>query len=354
MQAALNKNFDFVDTIRCLSMIGIVFEHCSVLWADHYKNTADQLVQASVMQFFKFATIAFFLIGGFLINHKFTEYTPLEYLKNRFKNTIGPWLFWIIILIVLNAIHTYYVHFKFGNSQHVNSSFIATQLKNIIFYSSFWFILNFLICISILLIFKKYIYNLGFGLTWGAISLFYSLNLYYGWIVTEHSTALFGFVFYLWLGVYLNKYYDRVSVFIKKVSWLWLIVINLLLFAFANAEILYLMDRGSADAFNTLRITNILYSLAMFALLLKIGPLKRLQTFLKPRQTTFGIYLLHQILIIRLLPEVFRPAKFEVTQMGVFEATGYTLIRFLLVYSLSFLLVYVILKTRFKWAIGSN
>ncbi len=354
MQAPAKKNFDFVDTIRCISMIGIVFEHCSVLWADIYRNTADQLAQASVMQFFKFATIAFFLIGGFLINHKFTEYTPLEYLKNRFKNTIGPWIYWIVILIILNAIHAYFVHLKFGSPQTVDASFFAIQLKDIIFYSSFWFILNFLICISILLIFKRYIYHLGFGLIWGLISLFYSLNLYYGWIVTEHSTALFGFVFYLWLGVYMNKYYDRVSVFIKKFSWFWLIIINLIFFAVANLEILYLMDKGSPDAFNTLRITNILYSLSMFALLLKIGPLKKLQTFLKPRQSTFGIYLLHQILIIRLLPELFRPGTFEVAKMGVFEATVYTLIRFLLVYSLSFLLVYFILKTKFKWAIGSK
>lgn len=354
MQVPTKKNFDFVDTIRCISMIGIVFEHCSVLWNDIYTSSADQFIQASVMQVFKFATIAFFLIGGFLINHKFTEYTPLEYIKNRFKNTIGPWAFWIMVLIVLNAIHTYFVHLKFGSPQTVNAAFFVAQLKSIIFYTSFWFILNFLICISILLIFKKYIYKIGFGLIWGLISLFYSLNLYYGWIVTEHSTALFGFVFYLWLGVYMNRHYDKVAVFIDKISWFWLISMNVLLFVLSNIEILHLMNRGSLDAFNTLRITNILYSLSMFALLLKIGPLKGLQLFLKPRQTTFGIYLLHQILIIRLLPEIFRPGKFDIMHMGIYEATGYTIIRFLMVYSISFLLVYLILKTKFKWAIGSK
>lgn len=354
MQALAKKNFDFVDTIRCISMIGIVFEHSSVLWNDIYANTGDRIIQASVMQFFKFATIAFFLIGGFLINHKFTEYTPFEYIKNRFRNTIGPWIFWIAVLIILNAIHAYYVHLKFGNPQVVDAGFIASQLKQIIFYSSFWFILNFLICISILLIFKKYIYKLGFGIIWGLISLFYSLNLYYGWIVTEHSTALFGFVFYLWLGVYMNRYYDKVSVYIHKISWFWMIIINLLCFALSNIEIIHLMDSGSKDAFNTLRITNIIYSLSMFALLLKIGPLKRIQDFLMPRQTTFGIYLLHQILIIRLLAELFRPGKFDVMKMSVLEATGYTIVRFSIIYSLSFILVYLILKTKFKWAIGAK
>ena len=348
------KNFDFVDTIRCISMIGIVFEHSSVLWGDLYTGFQDRFVQAAVVQFFKFATIAFFLIGGFLINHKFTEYTPLEYLKNRFKNTIGPWLFWIAILIILNAGHMYFVHWKFNNPELPDSSFIITQLKNIVFYTSFWFILNFLICISILLIFKKYIYKLGFGLIWGLISLFYSLNLYYGWITTEHTTALFGFVFYLWLGVYLNRYYDKISKLVDKISWFWTITINVIFFLLAIAEILYLMHLGSVDAFNTLRVTNILYSLSMFLLLLKIGPLKQMQRLLKPRQTTFGIYLIHQVLVFRLLSEIFRPSQFNVSQMTVFEASGYTIIRFLIIYSISFLLVSLLLKTRFKWIIGSK
>src|SRR5689334_3986973 len=74
--APVKKNFDFVDTIRCISMFGIVFEHSAVLWGTKYSTIGDTLLQVITMQFWKFATIAFFLIGGFLINYKFTEYTP--------------------------------------------------------------------------------------------------------------------------------------------------------------------------------------------------------------------------------------------------------------------------------------
>lgn len=354
MPTSLPKNFDFVDTIRCISMIGIVFEHCSVLWDDIYLSFGDKFIQAAFMQFFKFATIAFFLIGGFLINHKFTEYSPIQYLRNRFKNTIGPWLFWICILVVLNAIHIQFLHWKLGSPETVNLNFIAEQIQHIVFYSSFWFILNFLICISILLIFKKYIYHWQFGLFWGLISLIYSLNLYQHWFVTEHSTALFGFIFYLWLGVYLNRYYDKVSTFIQTLSWKYLIGLNIILFLLSIAEILYLMDLGSDDAFNTLRLSNILYSLSMFAFLLKVGPIPKLTKLLEPRQTTFGIYLLHQILIIRLLSEILRPGKFQVNEMVIGEAVLYTVSRFLVIYLLSFLLVKLILKTRAKWIIGAR
>lgn len=346
------KNFDFVDTIRCISMIGIVFEHSTVLWGDFFKRTGDRLIQASAIQSFKFATIAFFLIGGFLINHKFTEYTPFQYIKNRFKNTIGPWLFWVTLLILLDIGHIAFMSYKFGHQPEPFFPFLFEDLRRIVFYTSYWFIFNFLLCIAILLFFKKYIYSLWFGAFWGAVSLFYSVNLYYGWIPTEHTTALFGFVFYLWLGVYFSKYYDKVSIFISKISWTWMILINVVLFLLADLEILHLMQIGSADSFNTLRLSNILYSLTMFLLLLKMGPLKGLQKYLKPRETTFGIYLIHQIWIFRLLPELFRPFNLKVEEMTVYGAVGYTILRFIVVYGLTFLLVKLLLKTRFKWIIG--
>jgi large-conductance mechanosensitive channel len=115
---------------------------------------------------------------------------------------------------------------------------------------------------------------------------------------------------------------------------------------------LHLMQIGSVDCFNTLRISNIVYSLTMFLLLLKIGPLENLQNYLKPRHTTFGIYLIHQIWIFRLLPEIFRPFNIKVEEMTVYGAVVYTILRFIIVYGLTFLVVKLLLRTRFKWIIG--
>lgn len=348
------QNFDFINSIRCIAMIGIVMEHSSVLWADLYYGFGNKFIQASSIQFFKFATIAFFLISGFLINHKFSEYKPLEYLKNRFRNTIGPWLFWVAIFILANLGQMYVMHFRFSKPLVPLFDFINKQFINIVFYTSYWFILNFLICITILLIFRKHIYRLWFGILLGSISLFYSFNLYFKWIGTEHTTALFGFVFYLWLGVYINKYFGKISVYIKGISWYWVIFINVLLFITADLEIIHLMNIGSNDAFNTLRISNILYSISMFMVLLKIGSVKKLDQYLEPRKTTFGIYLVHQILIFRLLPEIFKPSKFNVEKMTVYEGVVYTGFRFLIVYVLSFYLVKLILKSKAKWVVGAR
>jgi len=350
------KSFNFVDTIRCISMMGIVFEHSATLWGSNYATDGETFLQIAVMQFFKFATIAFFLIGGFLINYKFTEYTPGQYIKRRFANTIKPWLFWIMILVIANLAQKWVV-FNKGNS---SGDFLADpiayfldQFRYILFESSFWFILNFLICISLLLIFKRWIYKIWFGIILLVISLLYSVNLYTEWFITHHSSALFGFVFYLWLGVYLNRYYDGVMKWIKGISWKALISVNLLFFVLAGAETYLLMQRGSHDSFNTLRITNIIYSLSMFSMLLKIGDIKWIDRVLTPRKSTFGIYLIHQILIIRLLPEVLKGKIWAGVELSVYRNIGYSFLRFAIVYLISFAITKLLQHSRFKWVIGN-
>jgi len=354
LQTQEKKSFNFVDTIRCISMIGIVFEHSAILWGAKYNNTTDVWLQVTTMQFWKFATIAFFLIGGFLINYKFTEYTPGQYLSRRFKNTIKPWLFWIIVLVVLNLIHKIVLNIKSGDSIFNENpiSYFVEEFRYILFESSFWFILNFLICISILLIFKKYLYKLWFGVIWAIISLLYSFNLYHEWFVTHHSAALFGFVFYLWLGVYLNRYFDKVMAYVKQLKWSYIILVNIVFFSLACLEVIYLNHHGSKDEYNTLRVTNIFYSLTMFTLLLKMGGIKFIDNVLKPRQSTFGIYLIHQILIIILLPEIFKWDKWNFNYFSVEQNILYSIFRFLIVYTIAFGITRLLLKTKIKWTVG--
>ena len=143
-------------------MTGIVFEHSASMWGLRYTSSSDTWIQIASMLFFKFATIAFFLIGGFLINYKFTEYTPLEYIKRRFKKTISPWLFWIGVLIAANVVQKIVVYYKRGSILFEEGAvtYFLEQLRYIFFESSFWFVLNFLICICILLIFFDYLFLL--------------------------------------------------------------------------------------------------------------------------------------------------------------------------------------------------
>lgn len=359
MQEVIKKekvSFDFIDSIRCVAMIGIVFEHCTVLGEPKTSDFYLGMLHVSVMQFFKFATIVFFLIAGFLINHKFTEYTPGQYLKNRFKNTIKPWLFWLHVLLLCNIGSLLFRAFKFRESQILPDNFfhyLGEQYYHIIVSTSFWFILNFLICISILLLFKRYIYKLWFGLNLCCVSLFYGLNLYHGWIITNHTTALFGFVFYLWIGAYANRYHKELFAFINKVPMWCFIIITAFFFVLADLETLYLKSLAINDIYNTLRVSNILYSLSFFLILLKIGSIGFINKYFKPRSSTFGIYLIHHIVILHIITELFRPLKIDINHLTLSQATGYTILRFVITYSITMLIVMLIRRTKLKWSIGA-
>ena len=350
------KNFSFVDSIRCISMIGIVIEHCGVVSPNHYNSQFENIFESCIIQSFKFSTIAFFLIGGFLINHKFQEYTPFQYLKNRFKKTIGPWLFWICMLIILSVIDRYIAHARGSEMGLIGSNVFLYSFQSfirIVLISPYWFILNFLICITVLLLFKKYLYKLWFGLVLALFSLFYSVNIYQGWIATTHTTAIFGFVFYLWLGVYFNEYYDKIMNTIKATPWFIILLLAFVSFWIAIGESTYLNSIGIKDAYNTLRFSNIIYSLVMFALLLKVGSLNWLQRNLRPRETTFGIYLIHVIIIDRGLPLIFQPLKLHFLEFNVWQNTAILFFRFLVTYVVSFYLAKLIGKTKMKWIVGN-
>ncbi|WP_412466998.1 acyltransferase family protein [Pedobacter sp. KLB.chiD] len=350
----LKKNFDFVNTIRCISMMGIVFEHSHLVQAPMYNTMGATILEAGVIQFFKFSTIAFFLIGGFLINHKFQEYSAGQYLKNRFKNTVSPWLFWIVIYLALTMLDRWVAYSKGSDGGLMLTDFrayISDLTFRVLFFSPYWFIPNFLICITLLLVFKKYLYNYWLGILFGIVSLIYSVNLYFNWFETTHTSALFGFVFYLWLGVYLNRYYTLVVKFVKDTRWLTWIFLLILTFVLGIWESVHLIELGSKDAYNTLRISNIIYSFVAFGVLLKIGNIKTLDR-LKPRETTFGIYLLHSIIIERFLPLIFQPLKLDVQHYNVWENTVLLMIRFIMAYSISYLLSSLIIKTKMRWTVG--
>lgn len=352
-QETPKKNFDFIDSIRCISMMGIVWEH-SAMGIFSYKDQSSTLIQSFTIQGFKFVTIAFFIIAGFLINHKFQEYSAKQYLKNRYSNTIKPWLFWVFVFVLITIVDRLIAWHKGSDVGLLVTNFplYLYKLMNIVlFFSPYWFILNFLICITILLLCKKILYKPWFGIILAVLSLVYSVNLYFRWFETTHSAALFGFVFYLWIGVYLNKYYQNFQTFVAKLSWKIILSLILIFLFLGMIESFYLSKHGLMDAYNTLRISNIFYSLIVFVALFKIGPIKAIK-YLKPRQTTYGIYLIHFIVTERLLHLIFQPLHIDATQLSVWANTGITVGRFLLAYGFSLGLTMILSNTKMKWLVG--
>lgn len=348
------KNYDFIDTMRFIAMIGIVMEHSSPFLGLKLEGLHNQIIQVTSLQFIKFGTIVFFILAGFLIGDKFHQYTTKQYLGRRLHTTLRPWLFWVSIFILLFYIDQGVRYLKnYEALGFVNPvDYILDRLHFIIVYTSFWFIINFMICITILLVFRKYMYKLYFGVILGILSLFYSVNLYYEWIPTGHTTALVGFVFYLWLGVILHKYFDSFQKWIKMRSLLSLSFLVIFTFVLSCLETLNLMQLGSIDSLNTLRITNILYSFACFLFLYRFCNFKAIEK-LNPRSMTFGIHLVHHILIIIVLPMILKPLKIVYLDQSTWTLFFMQFPIFLFIYTSTFILVYYIGKSKkLKWTVG--
>ena len=347
-------NYDFIDSLRFISMFGIVMEHSSFFFGAKFNTLNEKIVQIFSLQVFKFGTIIFFLLAGFLIGDKFTKYSTKEYLQRRVQNTLKPWLFWVVILLITNYIDVIVKNLRYGDNPFLTISVknVLLSFENIVFNTSFWFIPNFLICIAILLLFRKYLYSIKLGAALLLLSLFYSVNLYIDVIPTSHTTALFGFIFYLWLGVQINKYYDQFKSIVGKTSMSLIFILLIAAFCLASLESYYLLKLLPADPFNTLRITNIIYSLLSFVFLYKLGSKIQIKRF-NPSILTFGIYLVHQILVFRLMPLIFRPLHIGFENKSAYYFLGIQLMTFFVVYTGSILIVSMINKMpKARWTIG--
>ncbi|WP_129714305.1 acyltransferase [Pedobacter sp. SYP-B3415] len=348
---AKKKNFDFVDTIRCIAMMGIVFEHCTYhgnrIFPDHDQRN---YIYIGLIQLSKFGTIAFFLLAGFLLGDRFQTYSSWQYFKRRLSSVFLPWLIWSLIFITATMINLHIVLRQRPNYNFL--SLLVENAKSVYLYTNYWFIINFMFCIGILLCFKRHLYKWWLGLVFCALSFAYSLNVYFEWFATAHTVAIFGFVFYLWLGAQMHKHWEYIDERIRSIPLSGFICGFIVTFAIAQWDSFSLSNWHSQDPFNTLRFSNVLYSFAVIMLLFKVRNISFLQ-FIRPRETTFGIYLIHYILIIRLLPELLRPLHLPpFAAMSAGQIIVFVVVRFFIIYSITLLLIKLIAMTRLRWIVG--
>ena len=351
VNAVLQKtNYEFIDALRCIAMMLIVFQHCLTQDQPNFQFGSQKYVAVLlVIQFGKFSTIMFFLLAGFLLGEKFNQYTPGQYYKRRIANTLWPWIFWSFLYMIIDIIKLGNKDFYLDNSEFLDN--ILDDARGLYFYSNYWFIMNFMISIGILLLFKRYIHSFYFGGFLLFCTIFYSINIHYEWITPNHTKAVFGFVFFIWLGAQVRRYWEKIDYFLKKTSFTLLFFIVLITYILSVFETNQLYHR-SIDATNTLRVSNILYSLVCFFLLLKIKYFNFIK-FFKPRETTFGIYLIHYIFVVFLLSEIFKPFYIDVFKISLLSFLAIKLTQFFIVYFLAFFLVLIIKRSPFKRLVGN-
>jgi membrane-bound acyltransferase YfiQ involved in biofilm formation len=283
-------NHVFVDTVRFWSMFAVIGYHCLIIFAALRKPLPEtSLILATAL---KFGTIGFFLISGFLMGDRVQACRPLEYMGKRMKKVFVPWMCWFLTMCL----------YLFMNHRHEFAWTAASaRLMKVLLYCSlfetpYWFVPNLLLGLSLLLVFRKYLYDLRLGAVLLAIDLFYSVNIYGRWIPSSHQEALLGFVFYLWLGSYAARRFDELSLWIAKIpTWTW-IALTIAAACCALGEAEFLAHLGSKDALNTLRVTNQIFSILTVLTLVKLGGAAQ-PRFVDSRRVTFGLYLLHPLVI---------------------------------------------------------
>jgi hypothetical protein len=325
--------YPFVDLIRFLSTLGIVFIHAEFFLTNnevaffHKVNHIEYYF--AMRQVFKFATICYFLIAGFLLAGKIEKNERFNYFMRRLRVIAKPYLFAILLFAVGFILHSY-------AGQKITLAFMFETFKYIVCYTSFWYVPNYLICLSIIIIFSKYTRSVYFGAALFLMTLWYTYFTVYSTLHTSsHTTALLGFVFYMWLGMYIKRN-DLVSK-IQQINLGLLIGTVILIFIISNYETWYLFHfTHTQDSLNTLRVSNQLYSVAIFALLIRVCNRTPNFGIFRPKQETYGIYLYHCFFIFFIIPasEQWVCNHFHVTlfSYNVFHLIIINLINFVICY----------------------
>lgn len=303
----MNKGlFDYyaqrMNIIRFVAICSIVWGHSIYgLEQKSFSLLHGQVVQSILMQFGRIGTASFFLVTGFFISNKISQFTPLQYLRYRLHSVIIPWLVFLILYVFIQTIHTLSLKDLSDGKPIEHLKTIYELFKMFIFHGPFWFVPVSLLSSIILIIFKKSINTTWLGGTLLLITLFYGINLYYGWITVNHTRAFLGYTFFMWFGIQMKQHLYKFDAVIRRASWSSIITASLVFFCIACWESIKLQNTGCADPFGSIRISNVILSLLLFFALLKTKKMNWVNS-LKPQENVYGIYLAHSVIITELLP----------------------------------------------------
>jgi peptidoglycan/LPS O-acetylase OafA/YrhL len=339
----------FVHTVRFWSMAAIIAIHC-VPEAAAVKGISLRWLQLCVDPF-KFGTIAFFLISGFLMGERLVTSHPLDYFLRRVRTIAAPWTVWLILRVSLKVLADAHYH-RASLSTHY--AVMEVALRDLVFCfrrTPFWFVPNLLIGTACLLIFRRRLHDLRFGAVLLAINLFYTANIYLRWLPNSHTDATFGFVFYLWLGAWATRHIRRLQEALARVPMPLHILIASIACVFSAMESHHMQSLPGVDPLNTLRLTNQVFSVMMVLLMLRVRR-STWPRFVDVPANTFGLYLTHPLC----QAVFFYAAHYMLAVRTTYlDYVALWTVLFVLVYGSSLLLTRSIASiTRFRWLVGAK
>lgn len=330
------KPYPFIDFIRFISMIGIVWSHTDVFPSSlniiKFSNTQTHiLTYVAFKQLSKFSVISFFMISGFLLAGKLEERSEWTFLKKRLESIAVPYLVALSVYIGLLFItRLAFVHNYYKLS-------VLKEMFYAVFYSPYWYVPVYFMSLITILIFNRVSSGIWFGLVCLSVTCLYTFSENFQ--TKAHNTAFFAFVFYIWLGMFISK--NGLADRIRKISIPLLTAIILVSFLLACLQSYELILKNDLFYTNNLRLYNQIYGIAFFLFLVRICPARPSYGMLNPRRETFGIDLYHTFVVVFLL----RPIVEWMYDKGIYPQNNFALtliifiIQFLACYSITTLFV---------------
>ena len=280
----------FIHTVRFWSMLAIVFLHCAAKFTKY--ETVSVTEMSLMVQPFKFGTIGFFLISGFLVGDRLPASDRISYLRRRAKRLIPAWLVWFGVDIFYSTHRDLAGIPATGISAGLLLSTMYTSGVRCLTETALWFIPNFMVALTCIVMLRRWLNDLRLGAALLAVNLFYGVNVYTRWLPSRHTEALFAFVFYLWLGAWCSLRKDQILNWAIAQSLRRLVLWACIAAGVSLIETAILWTHHSPDALNSLRIGNQIYSVLIVILLLRIRS-RSWPAFINVAETTYGVYLTH-------------------------------------------------------------
>jgi len=341
-----------LSALRFVAICSIVWGHSLLGWdTRHFTSTRMFVLQTVMIELGRLGTVIFFIISGYFLEGKIGRLNVGQYLVYRSKSIIIPWLIFVFICVCLQFMHV----FSFYQLQHARLAVVLPVIENLlsgsVFYAAYWFIPVSIISACILLATYKYTYKIWYVVLLGCITFFYCINLYTGWIDVNHTKSLLGYTFFMWVGVAFKKHIVAIHKTISGIKWGYLIGLIVLAFATSCGEGLLLKANGCKDAFASIRFTNIILSLLIFAAFLKNRSLYSFKK-LKPEKYVYGVYLIHSIVLLEVIPVINGLVKAQRWVNDVALLLVLQLLFFAAVVVLSYLLSVIIKNSRLHFLTG--
>lgn len=298
-----------LSVLRFVAICSIVWGHSLLGWETHqFQSTGAQLVQSVVMQCGRVGTVIFFIISGFFMANKIDKFNVGGYLLYRLNSIIIPWVIFVLLCVCLQVFQIFSFSDLVNLPSNTTLPVVKLLLTSSVFYAAYWFIPVSIISACLLVLAKKYSRAMWLGGVLAVITLFYCINLYYGWIDTNHTKSFLGYTFFMWVGVALKNNLYKVDRFIKRIKWQYIIVAFIIAFAASCIETSYLRQAGCKDPYASNRFFNIILSAIVFTSFVKYRSIYNVKK-LRPEKYVYGVYLIHSLVLIEVMPPFMRDLK---------------------------------------------